>query len=112
MNVLVTGGAGYIGSVVTSHLVQAGHSVVVLDNLSHGHRAAVPKHVELVECSISDRPRVAEILTRARVDAVMHFAALIEVGESMLVPERYFRNNTANTLALLETMLEHKVNKF
>jgi len=112
VNVLVTGGAGYIGSVVTSELLRAGHSVVVYDNLSHGYRQSIPRGVELVTGDIADRDKLAATITRAKIGAVMHFAALIEAGESMQVPERYFRNNTASTLALLETMLEHKVQRF
>jgi UDP-glucose 4-epimerase len=112
VNVLVTGGAGYIGSVVTSELLRAGHSVVVYDNLSHGYRQSIPRGVELVTGDIADRDKLAATITRAKISAVMHFAALIEAGESMQVPERYFRNNTASTLALLETMLDHKVERF
>jgi UDP-glucose 4-epimerase len=112
MNILVTGGAGYIGSVVTSELLRAGQAVVVYDNLSHGNRAAVPSSVELVEGDVADSAKVREVLTRKKIDAVMHFAALIEAGESMKVPARYFRNNTASTLSLLEGMLECDVNKF
>jgi UDP-glucose 4-epimerase len=112
VNVLVTGGAGYIGSVVTSELLRAGHSVLVYDNLSRGYRQSIPRGVELVTGDIADRDKLAATITRANIGAVMHFAALIEAGESMQVPERYFRNNTASTLALLETMLEHKVARF
>jgi UDP-glucose 4-epimerase len=112
MNVLVTGGAGYIGSVVVAELVRTGYSVVVYDNLSKGFRAAVPSKVELVIGDIADRDKIGATIKRHGIDAVMHFAALIDVGESMKEPERYFRNNTASTLALLETMLEHKVMRF
>jgi UDP-glucose 4-epimerase len=112
MNVLVTGGAGYIGSVVVAELVRAGYSVVVYDNLSKGFRAAVPSGVELVIGDIADHDKIGETIKRHAIDAVMHFAALIDVGESMKEPERYFRNNTASTLSLLETMLEHKVMRF
>lgn len=109
MKVLVTGGAGYIGSVVSSELLRAGHDVVVYDNLSHGNRRAVPSGAELVVGDVGDAGAVRAVLTRARIEAVMHFAALIEAGESMQVPERYFRNNSASTLTLLEAMLECKV---
>lgn len=102
MRVLVTGGAGYIGSVVSQRLVEAGHHVVVYDNLSRGHREAVPPDAELVVADIANRDALSRCL--ANVDAVMHFASWIEAGESMRVPERYFRNNTANTLTLLEAM--------
>src|SRR3954451_14991718 len=101
-----------MGSVVPSELLRAGHSVVVYDNLSHGYRQSIPRGVELVTGDIADRDKLAATFTRANIGAVMHFAALIEAGESMQVPERYFRNNTASTLSLLETMLEHKVQRF
>jgi UDP-glucose 4-epimerase len=105
MRVLVTGGAGYIGSVVADELLQAGHDVVVFDNLSRGHRQAVPKDAELVVGDLADRGALEAIFHARTFDAVMHFAALIEAGESMKVPEQFFRNNTANALTLVEAML-------
>jgi UDP-glucose 4-epimerase len=111
MNVLVTGGAGYIGSVVVSELARLKHRVVVYDNLSHGYRAAVPSGVEFEQGDIGDSERIAALLRRYEIEAVMHFAALIEAGESMRVPERFFRNNTASTLTLLEAMLAAGVKK-
>ena len=107
MNVLVVGGAGYIGSTVAAQLVDAAHSVTVFDNLSRGHREAVPAGARLVIGDLEDRPAVDRVLQSTAFDAVMHFAALIEAGESMKVPERYFRNNSANTLNLLEALLAH-----
>lgn len=112
MNVLITGGAGYIGSVVAAELVKTGNQVIVYDNLSHGHRAAVPVEAEFLEGSIGDRQKLEELFSRQRIDAVMHFAALIETGESMHCPERYFRNNSADTLVLLESMLAKGINQF
>jgi UDP-glucose 4-epimerase len=112
MKVLVTGGAGYIGSVVAEMLLQAGHEVVVFDNLSHGHRQAVPKNGELVVGDLADRGALDRLLGSGAIDAVMHFAALIEAGESMQVPEQFFRNNTANALTLLEAMLAAGVKRF
>ncbi len=112
MRVLVTGGAGYIGSVVADELLQAGHQVVVFDNLSHGHRQAVPKNAELVVGDLSDRASLDQLLQSRSVDAVMHFAALIEAGESMKAPEKFFRNNTANALTLVEAMLAARVKRF
>jgi UDP-glucose 4-epimerase len=112
MRVLVTGGAGYIGSVAAGELLQAGHQVVVLDNLSHGHRQAVPKNAELVVADLADRNGLDELFQSRGIDAVMHFAALIEAGESMKAPEQFFRNNTANTLTLLEAMLSAGVKRF
>lgn len=104
MNVLVVGGAGYIGSVVTSELVQAGHNVTVYDNLSHGHLAAVHKDARFMKGDISDPEAVRNALTSFNIDAVMHFAALIEAGESMKEPARFFRNNTGGTTVLLDAM--------
>jgi UDP-glucose 4-epimerase len=107
--VLVTGGAGYIGSVVTSQLVAKGCEVIVCDNLSHGSKKAVSAGAKLIIADTADRAALDRIFHEHRIDAVMHFAAFIEAGESMQVPEKYFRNNTANSLTLLEAMLAHKV---
>src|ERR1700737_3541333 len=112
MRILVTGGAGYIGSVVAEALLQAGHDVVVFDNLSRGHRQAVPKNAELVVGDLADRACLDQLLRSRTVDAVMHFAALIEAGESMKAPEEFFRNNTSNALTLLEAMLAARVKRF
>ncbi|MEO7029524.1 MAG: UDP-glucose 4-epimerase GalE [Acidobacteriaceae bacterium] len=111
MNILVTGGAGYIGGTVAAILIEAGHEVTVLDNLCHSKRDAVPVGAKFVECDIANRVRVEELLRELRPDGVMHFAALIEAGESMQKPEIYFRNNTAATLTLLEAMHATGVNK-
>ena len=107
MRVLVTGGAGYIGSVVAQQLVELGHDVVVYDNLSKGHREAVPTAAEFVMGDMGDGAALRSVLRDA--DAVMHFAALIEAGESMQAPERYFRNNTAYSHTLLEAMVAQRV---
>ena len=104
MKILVTGGAGYIGGTVATILMQQGHQVTVLDNLCHSKRHEVPAGAEFVECDIAERPRVEALLRELQPDGVLHFAALIEAGESMQKPELYFRNNTASTLALLEAM--------
>jgi len=111
MRVLVTGGAGYIGSVVAEQLLKAGHQVTVFDNLCRGHRAAVPKGAELIVGELADREKVMELFRVHGFEAVLHFAAFIEAGESMKTPEAFFQNNTANTLTLLETMLKSKVNR-
>lgn len=111
MKVLVTGGAGYIGSVVTAELMKRGHHVIVYDNLSKGFRGAVPKKIDFIVGDIADRSNVIRVITTCGIEAVMHFAASIEAGESMKVPERYFRNNSVNTLTLLEAMLETGVKK-
>src|SRR6202041_3454349 len=105
MKVLITGGAGYIGGTLTRLLLVRGHSVTVYDNLCHSKRLAVADGAMLVEGELSDRALVERTLAAGRFDGVMHFAALIEAGESMKHPEIYFRNNTAATLTLLEAML-------
>jgi len=105
MRVLVTGGAGYVGGTVATILMQDGHEVTVLDNLCHSKRNELPAGVAFVEADIADRARVEALLRELKPDGVMHFAALIEAGESMQKPEIYFRNNTASTLSLLEAML-------
>ena len=111
MNVLVVGGAGYIGSSVAAILLQAGHGVVVYDNLSLGHRQAVPEGASLIIGDVGDSAALDDLFDTHRIDTVMHFAALIEAGESVSVPERYFRNNVAGSLNLLETMLRHDVKR-
>jgi UDP-glucose 4-epimerase len=110
--VLVTGGAGYIGSVVCAQLLAKGCDVVVCDNLSHGSKKAVPAGAKLIVADTADRAALDRIFQEHRIDAVMHFAAFIEAGESMQVPAKYFRNNTANSLTLLEAVLAHKVSRF
>jgi UDP-glucose 4-epimerase len=112
MRVLVTGGAGYIGSVVAGQLLSAGHQVLVVDDLSRGHREAVPSEAELVVADLADRECLDGLFRANGFDAVLHFAAFIEAGESMKTPETFFRNNTANALAVLETMLAHGVKRF
>jgi UDP-glucose 4-epimerase len=105
MRILVTGGAGYIGGTVTRLLLSQGHSVTVYDNLCHSKRLAVDAKAEFVEGDVADRALLERTLNHGRFDGVMHFAALIEAGESMKRPEIYFRNNTAASLSLLEAML-------
>jgi UDP-glucose 4-epimerase len=111
LNVLVTGGAGYIGSVVAAELVKSGNNVVVFDNLGHGHREAVAEGSLFVQGELADGKLLHSVLKEHSIEAVMHFAASIEAGESMKIPEQFFRNNTACTLTLLEAMLELKINK-
>jgi UDP-glucose 4-epimerase len=105
MKVLVTGGAGYIGGTVTRLLLSEGHQVTILDNLCHSKRLAVAAEADFVEGELADRALLERTLERGRFDGVMHFAALIEAGESMKRPEIYFRNNTMATLTLLEAMI-------
>ncbi|MDQ3833541.1 MAG: UDP-glucose 4-epimerase GalE [Actinomycetota bacterium] len=104
MRFLVTGGAGYIGSIVTVQLLEDGHEVVVLDNLSKGHRRAVPEGASFVRGDLLDAQRLARVLATG-FDGVLHFAALSLVGESVRRPERYYRTNVMGTLNLLEGML-------
>lgn len=107
--VLVTGGAGYIGAVVTAQLLKRGYRVIVLDNLSHGSPHAVPPGATLVRCDVADTHALDQLLGTHRFDAVVHLAASIEAGESMKVPEKYFRNNSFNSLALLEAVVKHRI---
>jgi UDP-glucose 4-epimerase len=106
MEILITGGAGYIGGTVTRLLLKAGHKVTVYDNLRNKSASVVAKGATLVHGDLADAALLERVLTETRFDGVMHFAALIEAGESMQKPEIYFRNNTASTLTLLETMLK------
>ncbi len=112
MNILVTGGAGYIGGTVAGLLAARGHQAVVFDNLGHGRRDLLPAGVEFVQGELEDRTALENLFSTAKqqghpFDGVLHFAALIEAGESMQKPEIYFRNNTAATLTLLEAILAH-----
>jgi UDP-glucose 4-epimerase len=112
MDVLVTGGAGYIGSIVTEELVKQGHGVVVFDNLSAGHRAAVHPEADFVEGDLADRPAVGALFERYDVDAVMHFASYTLVGESMEHPFMYLDDNVTNGLDLLHESMDHGVRRF
>jgi UDP-glucose 4-epimerase len=112
MNVLVVGGAGYIGSHCVRQLAAAGHRPVVLDNLVYGHRGAVPKGVPLHEADLGDEAAVSAILKAEKVDIVMHFAAYCYVGESVTDPLKYYLNNSAATLHLLKAMLDAGVTRF
>jgi UDP-glucose 4-epimerase len=103
MKLLVTGGAGYIGSIVAGRLIAAGHEVVVFDNLKQGHCAAVPAEAELVVADLLDEDAVKDVVARG-IDGVLHFAALALVGESVAHPERYYRTNVGGTLNLLDAM--------
>lgn len=111
MKVLVCGGAGYIGSHMVRALVGHGHEVVVFDNLGTGHREAVPATVPLVVGDLLDAPALAAVFASRPFDAVMHFCALSLVGESVTEPYRYYRNNVAGTLNLLEAMRAARVGR-
>lgn len=111
MRIFVTGGAGYIGSVCVEQLVAHGHEVSVYDNLSEGHRAAVHPDAVFFEADLADRAALDAAMGSARPEAVMHFAANALVGESMSDPTKYFRNNVANGINLLEAMVAHGVGR-
>ena len=111
MKILVVGGAGYIGSVCAELLLDEGHQVGIFDNLSEGHRAAIDSRAEFVEGDLRDRQSIEKALAKHRPDAVMHFAASALVGESMQNPSKYFRNNIANGLNLLDAMVSVGIEK-
>jgi UDP-glucose 4-epimerase len=110
MKLLVTGGAGYVGSIVTGQLLAAGHQVSVFDNLERGHREAVPKQARLVVADLLDHDAVRRTLADG-FDGVLHFAALALVSESVSHPERYYRTNVGGTLNLLDSMREAEVRR-
>src|SRR6266545_574800 len=112
MNILVTGGAGYIGSVCVEELINAGHRVSVYDNLSEGHRSAVEQRAAFVQGDLNDEAGLARVLQEAGAEVVLHFAANALVGESMVDPGKYFRNNVASGLKLLEAAVAGHVKKF
>ncbi len=112
MNILVTGGAGYIGSVVVEECVASGHTTVVIDDLSKGHREMVHENVSFVEGNIGNKAVVVETLSTHKIHAVIHMAAYSLVAESMTDPAAYYRNNVVGTLALLDAMIECQVKKF
>jgi UDP-glucose 4-epimerase len=111
LNVLVIGGCGYIGTHMVKALLDAGHDVVTLDNLSTGNRELLPGGAFILG-DINDRVVLEQVFTAHDFDAVMHFAAFTEVGESVLDPLKYYQNNVVGTLTLLKAMLRHKVDKF
>jgi UDP-glucose 4-epimerase len=112
MKIFVVGGAGYIGSVCAEQLLDEKHDVTIFDNLSEGHRAAVDPRAKFIEGDLADRQSIESAFASARPDAVMHFAASALVGESMQNPSKYFRNNIANGLNLLDAMVAKGVNQF
>ena len=111
MKILVVGGAGYIGSHMVKQLAKAGNDVITLDNLSYGYRDSV-KYGEFVEGNLGDDKVLNSIFKSNNIDAVMHFAGFIQVGESVIKPSMYYHNNVANTFTLLDAMLRHDVKNF
>jgi UDP-glucose 4-epimerase len=112
MKVLVTGGAGYIGGFMVKRLLDDGHEVVVADSLERGHESAVDKRATLLKGNLLESGFVSQLFSEHQYDCVMHFAAFIAVGESMLQPGLYFRNNVFTTVSLLDAMKENGVGKF
>jgi UDP-glucose 4-epimerase len=111
MKILVVGGAGYIGSHMVKQLANAGNDVITLDNLSYGYRDAV-KYGEFIEGDLGDNTILDAVFKSGDIDAVMHFAGFIQVGESVVKPSMYYHNNVANTFTLLDSMLRHDVKNF
>jgi UDP-glucose 4-epimerase len=112
MAILVTGGAGYIGSVVVRDLIRDGHSPVVLDNLVYGHRESLPDGVPFFEGNVGDPELIGRIAAEHDIEACMHFSAYAYVGESVEQPQRYFHNNVIETLRLLDALIENNIRKF
>jgi UDP-glucose 4-epimerase len=112
MNIFVTGGAGYIGSATAEALLKEGHSVTVYDSLISGHRGAVPAGARFIHADLSDEAVLSAALGEERFDAIMHFAASIEAGESMKDPGKFFHNNLVNSLHLIEAAVEAGVERF
>ncbi len=111
MNVFLTGGAGYIGSVTSELLLNEGHAVTVFDNLERGHREALDPRATFIEGDLRDKDSVADAMAKVKPDAVVHFAAFALVGESMVQPEMYFRNNVVGGINLAEAMISNNVKK-
>jgi UDP-glucose 4-epimerase len=113
VKILVTGGAGYIGSITTAELIAAGHQVIVLDNLYQGHAAAVPPEATFVQADLADREAVEQVFEQhPHIDGIMHFASYTLVGESMQEPLRYLRDNLVNAANLLEAAVTNGVRRF
>ena len=110
MNILLTGGAGYIGSHVLLLLIDMGHKVTVIDNLSTGNKNLIPNNVSHINCNIEDSEKIANIIKNKKFDILLHFAGYIKVEESVNKPDKYFQNNTINTIKLFETCHEYGLN--
>ena len=112
MNIMITGGAGYIGSTAADTLLQNGHNVTVYDSLVTGHRAAVPDEAAFIEGDLADKAALETALNQHPYDALMHFAAFIEAGVSMQDPGTYFQNNLSNSLQLIELVVQAGIKRF
>ena len=112
MNIFVSGGAGFIGSATAEALLKAGHNVTIYDSLVTGHRQAVPAGASFIQADLSDSHELALAMTGQKYDAVMHFAAFIEAGESMKTPGKFMRNNLVNSLSLMDMAVKAGVKRF
>ena len=110
MNILLTGGAGYIGSHVALSLLDSGNDITIIDNLTTGNKDILPKNINFYNCNINNKKKIKEIIQSSQFDILMHFAGYIKVEESVYQPEKYFENNTKNAISLFETCLENNLN--
>lgn len=111
MNILVTGGAGFIGSITVKKLLNKGYSVIVFDNLSNGNKDSIDSRAEFIKGDLNDKDLLNKTFKKFNINAVIHFAGFIEAGESMKNPKKYFENNIFNGINLLEVMIENNVKK-
>ncbi len=111
MNILLTGGAGYIGSHVALSLLDNGHKVHIIDDLSTGNINLIPNNANFTECNVNEVGKISEIIKKNKFDALMHFAGFIKVEESVKYPEKYFYNNTKNSITLFNTCKDNNLNK-
>ena len=112
MRALVTGGAGYIGSVVSNHLLDEGHEVIIIDNLSTGMIDNIPKKAEFLKLDIADTKKLNKIFSKKKIDIVFHFAAFINNEESLKYPKKYFKNNFEKGKIFFESCIRNNINKF
>ena len=110
MKILLTGGAGYIGSHVLLSILEQGHKVVVIDDLSTGNKNLIPENIELINCNINNEEKIGKVLQQQKFDILLHFAGFIKVEESVQNPKKYFINNTENAIKLFETCYKHDLN--
>jgi UDP-glucose 4-epimerase len=107
MNIIVTGGAGYVGSNIALALLDAGYEVTIIDNLSTGNERLIPSKAEFVKCNINDIEKLENLINKKKFTAIMHFAGFVEVEESVSYPEKYFENNTTNSIKLFDLCLQN-----
>ncbi|TDJ82084.1 UDP-glucose 4-epimerase GalE [Campylobacter volucris] len=108
-NILIVGGAGYIGSCTVKHFLDHGYNCIVMDNLIYGHRKAVDKRAKFIHADLLDLYSLKQVFINEKIDAIVHFAAFAYVGESVINPQKYYQNNIIGTLNLLNVMLEHNI---